>query len=78
MIADAKELCDYFSTSDIIEAKTQFAAMDVSNIPDALALPSLFAGYVKTGDILYIPLGSIIVEKSINDCSTGIRQVFCC
>ena len=41
-----------------------------------MALPSLSFAYVRTGDVLYTPMGFLSAEKAINDNSLAIRINF--
>ena len=50
--------------------------MELHTVPDALAFPSLRAIHIKVGDVLFIPGGSLICEKAINDVSLALK-VYC-
>ena len=62
-------------TKSIKLAIDKFLTMTDKEIPDSFSLPSLSAGYWKTGDTLYMPSGYITVEKTLNDISTCFRTV---
>lgn len=40
-------------------------------------LLSLKAGFLKTGDYFYVPMGFIIVEKTMNESSVALRTGRC-
>ena len=61
-------------TSSIQVAMEKFVQMTDKQIPDSFLLPSLGAGYVKTGDFLFIPCGHIAVEKTLNELCTSFRS----
>ena len=42
-------------------------------MPDALSLPSLGAGYVKSGDLLALPMSTMAISKAINGDALGLR-----
>ncbi len=73
VVADAKELCSFFQTSSLLDARDRLQAMSAAAIPDAMSLPSLCCAFLRTGDILYLPMGSILVEKTLNDTSLALR-----
>ena len=50
-----------------------FGTMELHAVPDALSFPSLVATHVKCGDILFLPGGTLVVEKTINECSLAFR-----
>ena len=72
---DLRELSVFFSTSSIPALRDHLAAMEVQSVPDQLSLPSFSAGYVKSGDILAIPMGTLVVSKAINGDAAGVRTV---
>lgn len=37
-------------------------------------MPSLVAGFIKTGDVWYTPAGMLICEKALTDVSVALRQ----
>ena len=49
---------------------------DPSMLPDFLAVPSLSFCYLKTGDFLYTPGGTIMVEKCVSDDCYSFRRVW--
>ena len=58
------------------EVRDLFATMELHTVPDALSFPSLRAIHLKVGDVLFIPGGSLICEKAINDVSLALK-VYC-
>ena len=50
--------------------------MKAAEIPDAFALPSLSAAYLKTGDCVYMPAGFVSVEKTLGENSVILRRVW--
>ena len=71
--ADVNELASYLGTQSLMDIKDRFAAMEVQDVPDALTMPSLAVGYIRTGDFVYLPMGSMTVCKTISSDSFGIR-----
>ena len=45
-------------------------------LPDFMAVPSLSFCYLKTGDYLYTPGGTIMVEKCVSDDCYAFRTVW--
>ena len=71
--ADVGELGRFFHCDSILDIKKRFEGMEVSDVPDSLSVPSLSAGYVRTGDYLYTPMGSLTLCKTITGDSLGLR-----
>ncbi|CAJ1457594.1 unnamed protein product [Effrenium voratum] len=72
--ADLAECAAYFGTQSIPDIKEALLATELHSVPDGLSLPSLSAGYVKTGDFLAMPMGTVVVSKSINGDHVGLRR----
>ena len=51
-------------------------SIQAKSIPDALMLPSLCAQQVRTGDLVLMPAGFLVLEKAIHDNDIGIRRDF--
>jgi hypothetical protein len=49
-----------------------------ATLPDQMDIPSLCSILSRPGDIVYIPMGYLIVEKIINADAIGLRTRFCC
>ena len=45
------------------------------SLPDELQLPSFCAALVRTGDLLYVPAGSLILEKCVHDDAISFRTL---
>ena len=73
IMADAMELAAHYKTNNLADIITNFKSMTAASMPDAVAVPSLVAGYTKTGDIIYTPMGVVTMEKTINDLAVSIR-----
>ena len=73
--AEIGELRKYFRTQCVAEAREKFKDLEVHDVPDALTVPSLSVGYVRTGDILHLPKGSISVCKAINGDTLSLRPM---
>lgn len=63
IIASAEELMKHFRTTSISEALELLAGLDASSAPDKFSLPSLCMAYVRTNDIVYSPMGSVLIER---------------
>jgi hypothetical protein len=74
---DIAELSGLVGSNSIPAMRDALANMDTQSIPDGLSLPSLCAGYVKVGDLLAIPMGSIVISKAINGDASGLRTGCC-
>lgn len=70
---DLQELTRFFGTSSIPALRHLLANLEIQSVPDALSLPSLAAGYLKSGDILAMPMGTLSVSKAINGDAVGMR-----
>lgn len=70
----AREAAVYWGTQSLPEVRSNLMAIQAKSIPDALSLPSLCAAFVRTGDVLLIPPGYIVLEKCVHDDDIGIRQ----
>ena len=58
---------------------TKLMNIQAKSIPDALMLPSFCAQQVRTGDLVLMPAGFLVLEKAIHDNDIGIRwDVFDC
>lgn len=58
------------------DAIDMFAALDAkNNLPDSFAMPSLSTVYLKTGDVVYCPLGFVCFEKTISELGLTVRTV---
>lgn len=75
MACDIAEMSGYVGNNSIQVLRDALLNMDVSGIPDCLSLPSLSAGYCKVGDILALPMGSLVLTKAINGDACGLRSV---
>ena len=71
---DIKQAMDYWETTNLAEIRTFLGALQVSTLPDALVFPGLFATFMRTGDVLYTPAGTMVVEKNINDHNVCLRH----
>ena len=54
--------------------RTNLMSMEGRNIPDELQLASLGCALVRTGDLIYIPAGHILLEKSVHEDSLSLRM----
>jgi hypothetical protein len=72
-MANVNECLQHFRTTNINEAKQCLSQMDASTMPDALALPSLYFVYLRTGDCLLTPSGVLMVDKVVGDHSIALR-----
>ena len=73
IMADVGELASHYRTQDLSELRDCLASMDASTMPDALSLPSLAMGYLRSGDLLFTPMGHLCAEKALNDHSVSLR-----
>ena len=72
---DLLQLSQYVGSTSIPQLRDHLSQMEVQSVPDQLSLPSLAAGYVKSGDLLAIPLGTMVVSKAINGDTLGLRTL---
>ncbi|CAK9020990.1 Uncharacterized protein SCF082_LOCUS15141 [Durusdinium trenchii] len=61
--ADISEMAGFFGVNSIPNLLDSLKTMEIQNIPDALSLPSLSAGYMKVGDMLALPMGTLAITK---------------
>eukprot|EP00435_Cladocopium_sp_Y103_P025128 s2053_g6.t1 len=73
-MANVNECLQHFRTTNISEAKQCLAQMDPSTMPDALALPSLYFVYLRTGDCLLTPSGTLIVDKDNDEIDKALED----
>lgn len=73
--ADISEMAGFFGVNSIPNLLDSLKTMEIQNIPDALSLPSLSAGYMKVGDMLALPMGTLAITKAINGDCVGLRTV---
>lgn len=74
--ADLAECSGFFGTNSIPEIRGHLSEMELHAVPDAMSLPSLSAGYLKTGDCLALPMSAVVVTKAINGDHVGLRNSF--
>ena len=67
------EACRYWRTECMSVVRDQLMQMQTKTVPDELQLPSLSVALVRTGDLLYIPPGFVILEKCVNDMGLAVR-----
>ena len=70
---DVRELCNFFKTTCVEEARERLRSMEIHDVPDGLSVPSLVVGYARTGDYLYVPMGALTVCKAINGNTISLR-----
>ena len=68
VINNIAELCGLRS-----EVRDIFATMELHAVPDAMCFPTLRAIHVKVGDVLFLPGGCLLAEKSINEVSLAFK-----
>lgn len=44
-------------------------------MPDSMSLPTLACCYIRTGDILYTPMGVVTIDKIVQDDSVVVRRM---
>ena len=49
--------------------------MEIADVPDGITVPSMTVGYARTGDILYLPQGSMTATKAINGDTLAVRSL---
>ena len=75
--ADVIDACIFYQTKALAEVRDALASVEMHSVPDAMAFPSLRAIFVKSGDILFVPGGMLVVEKNINELGMSIRSGAC-
>ena len=73
VMADVTEMSRHFRTSSLSDLKQCLESIDPATMPDALALPSLAFTYVRSGDVLFTPMGYMSCERAMSDHSVSIR-----
>lgn len=56
------------------ELKDCLLNMEAKNIPEEMMVGCFGATVLRTGDLLHIPAGCLVVEKSINDVNLALRS----
>lgn len=74
VMALVEDLLKHFRTTSIQEGVQLLCGLDASSAPDHFSVPSLTMGLIRCGDILYTPMGSVFIEKAINDTSIYYRR----
>ena len=63
----------FFGTDDMMTIRNSLMQLQARSTPDELQLPSLACALVRTGDLVYLPAGFILVEKAVNDDCISFR-----
>ncbi|CAL1132957.1 unnamed protein product [Cladocopium goreaui] len=73
--AAISELMEYFGVNGLAEARDLFQSMAASDIPDPSSgkLHTLSAGFLRTGDLFYLPMGYMLCEKNMVDNNVSVR-----
>ena len=74
MTVDISDFADFCGTKDLSQLRHMLQKLDPCTLSDKDSLPSLWCGYMRTGDVMFMPLGVLFVEKVVNDMSLGIRR----
>eukprot|EP00435_Cladocopium_sp_Y103_P024007 s47_g5.t2 len=81
VMAAIGEIMEHFGVNGLAEARDRFQTLAAADLPDPASgflseyrqLHTLCAGFLRTGDVLYMPMGYMIVEKCMVDTSLAIR-----
>ena len=75
ILASVDEMLSFFSAAkgSLKASIDMMMKLSAKDLPDAFAMPSLSAVYLRTGDVIYIPCGYVAIEKSIADTSITLR-----
>lgn len=60
-------------TTDLQAMLQYLQNLGADNLPDVINMPTLAVGIVKPGDVMYMPTGWLVVDKSVNDVVVGVR-----
>ena len=75
LCGEALELSHFFETTSLPDIRQRMMSWQAKSIPDALELQSLSAAFVRTGDLLWMPAGYVMVEKCVHDNDCGLRLI---
>lgn len=65
-LASTSELLSYFRETSVKTACQRFEMMDANaELPDSWEMPRLCFEYIKTGDVVFVPAGMVIIEKTV-------------
>ena len=70
---DVIDACTFYGSRELAEVRDAFQMLQRHAVPDAFAFPSLRAVYCKTGDIVYLPAGTLVLEKNMNELNLSLR-----
>ena len=74
VLCNALEASHEWSTDKLQALRSMLMDMQAKTVPDLLTMPSFGAAYIRTGDVLYVPPGFIVLEKSVNDADIALRH----
>eukprot|EP00973_Karenia_brevis_P092537 12412896-Karenia_brevis.AAC.1 len=61
-------------SKDLKKVIKWLTSLGAAAVPDAVELPSLTYGTVKAGDFLYVPMGSLLLAKTVNENAVGLKM----
>lgn len=70
----ARQASAYWNTESLPEIRSKLMSLQAKSIPDAISFESLSAAFIRTGDLVFMPAGYIVLEKCVHDNDIGIRQ----
>ena len=73
VICSALEAARAWKTKSMQEIRALLGEIEAKNIPEQMLMPGFGAAVLRTGDVLHVPAGAIMIEKSINDMDVSIR-----
>lgn len=74
VLCNALEASQEWGTDKLQVLRSMLMDMQAKTVPDLLTLPSFGAAYLRSGDVLYIPPGFLVLEKSVNDTDISLRR----
>lgn len=82
VVCSALEAARAWKTGSMQDLRALLNEMEAQSIPESTIIDCFGATVLRTGDLLHIPAGAMVVEKSINDMDISLRQVLfrnaCC
>ena len=77
VVCSALEVARAWKTRNMQDLRALLNEMEAQSIPDTTEIDCFGAAVLRTGDLLHIPAGAMVVEKSINDMDISLRQAPC-
>ena len=69
----ALEASTFWRTESLQDIRRHMQALQAKDVPDELAMPSLGAVFLRTGDVLVLPGGYLLLEKAVHDTDVALR-----